>query len=164
MIGDSDRARRIAALYYRRTAAANRLFSNYKAGWKTPRGMIYILFGPPLYAAYYQPPVSPVPAENYLAWDYPNERGVPFPGEGEFQYGAFALFGPLKEDRFPFRQELLRLFGGNVSISYQLSRQQRLWWSGEILTRRLFYRGGHVHQPPARALYQHREPWMEPYY
>lgn len=33
--------------YYERVEEANRLFSSHKAGWKTDRGMIYILFGPP---------------------------------------------------------------------------------------------------------------------
>ena len=33
--------------FYERVEEANRLFSTYKAGWKTDRGMVYILFGPP---------------------------------------------------------------------------------------------------------------------
>ena len=33
--------------YYRRVRFANEEFTQYKDGWKTDRGMIYILFGPP---------------------------------------------------------------------------------------------------------------------
>jgi len=33
--------------YYRRVAYANEHFSNFLPGWKTDRGMIFILFGPP---------------------------------------------------------------------------------------------------------------------
>ncbi len=35
--------------YYSRVEDANRLFSNFKEGWKTDMGMVYILLGPPLY-------------------------------------------------------------------------------------------------------------------
>jgi GWxTD domain-containing protein len=33
--------------YFRRVATANELFSNYKEGWKTDRGMVYIVLGSP---------------------------------------------------------------------------------------------------------------------
>lgn len=35
--------------YYERVEQANLQFSNHKEGWKTDRGMIYIVFGPPAY-------------------------------------------------------------------------------------------------------------------
>ncbi|MGM0588260.1 MAG: GWxTD domain-containing protein [Bacteroidota bacterium] len=35
--------------YYERVERANKQFSNYKEGWKTDPGMVYILFGPPRY-------------------------------------------------------------------------------------------------------------------
>jgi GWxTD domain-containing protein len=44
---DQDRARRFMKSYYRRVEVANQLFTSYKEGWKTDRGMIYIIFGPP---------------------------------------------------------------------------------------------------------------------
>jgi len=43
----SDRARKIIKEFYSRIEAANYLFSSFKEGWKTDRGMIYIIFGPP---------------------------------------------------------------------------------------------------------------------
>lgn len=33
--------------YYRRVVFANKNFSHYMEGWKTDRGMVYIMFGPP---------------------------------------------------------------------------------------------------------------------
>ena len=35
--------------YYERIEEANRLFTAYKAGWKTDRGMVYVVFGVPGY-------------------------------------------------------------------------------------------------------------------
>lgn len=43
----SERAKDIIKNYYDRVEEANRLFTSYKPGWKTDRGMIYIIFGPP---------------------------------------------------------------------------------------------------------------------
>lgn len=34
-------------LFYDRVEQSNKLFTNFKEGWKTDRGMMYILFGPP---------------------------------------------------------------------------------------------------------------------
>lgn len=42
-----ERARTIIKNYFDRVEQANRLFTTYKEGWKTDRGMIYIIFGPP---------------------------------------------------------------------------------------------------------------------
>lgn len=45
--GDADRARELIRIYYNRVFFANYFFSSYKEGWKTDRGMIYIVYGPP---------------------------------------------------------------------------------------------------------------------
>lgn len=42
-----DRARELIKLYYGRVENANYYFTSYKEGWKTDRGIIYIVFGPP---------------------------------------------------------------------------------------------------------------------
>jgi GWxTD domain-containing protein len=44
---DQERARKFMKSYYRRVEVANQMFTSYKEGWKTDRGMIYIVFGPP---------------------------------------------------------------------------------------------------------------------
>lgn len=45
--GNEDRAEELIKRYYGRVEQANKLFSSYKEGWKTDRGMIYIIFGEP---------------------------------------------------------------------------------------------------------------------
>ena len=47
MAGNREKAVRIISSYYRRIAEANEMFSRYKEGWMTDRGMIYIIYGPP---------------------------------------------------------------------------------------------------------------------
>lgn len=45
--GNAERARNFMRNYFRRVEWANTYFTSYKEGWKTDRGMIYILFGLP---------------------------------------------------------------------------------------------------------------------
>ncbi len=45
--GNVNRARSQISRFYNRVQEANKLFTSYLEGWKTDRGMIYIVFGPP---------------------------------------------------------------------------------------------------------------------
>lgn len=45
--GSEERAREIIRNFYNRVEATNVLFGTEKEGWKTDRGMIYLIFGPP---------------------------------------------------------------------------------------------------------------------
>jgi len=45
--GDTERAKNFMRTYFRRVELANEFFTSYKEGWKTDRGMIYIIFGLP---------------------------------------------------------------------------------------------------------------------
>ncbi|HTL82971.1 MAG TPA: GWxTD domain-containing protein, partial [Bacteroidia bacterium] len=45
--GSQERARLVIRDFYNRVGAANKLFSTEREGWKTDRGMIYLIFGPP---------------------------------------------------------------------------------------------------------------------
>jgi GWxTD domain-containing protein len=47
MAADPERAKRLMRGYFRRVELANQYFTSYKEGWKTDRGMIYIIFGVP---------------------------------------------------------------------------------------------------------------------
>lgn len=47
MAGSEGRAGELIEKYYRRVEDANRYFTSHKEGWKTDRGMIYIIFGKP---------------------------------------------------------------------------------------------------------------------
>jgi GWxTD domain-containing protein len=42
-----ERAKNMIARYYQRVWDTNMLFSSYQVGWKTDRGIIYIIYGPP---------------------------------------------------------------------------------------------------------------------
>ena len=45
--GDKEQAKKIINTFYKRVEDANTFFTSYKAGWKTDRGMIMIIFGAP---------------------------------------------------------------------------------------------------------------------
>ncbi len=45
--GSHDRARELIRKYYNRVEDANNYFSSYIEGWRTDRGLIYIIYGPP---------------------------------------------------------------------------------------------------------------------
>lgn len=45
--GSPERARELIKKYYGRVYQSNILFSSYKEGWKTDRGMIFLIFGMP---------------------------------------------------------------------------------------------------------------------
>ncbi|MCD4731734.1 MAG: GWxTD domain-containing protein [Bacteroidales bacterium] len=42
-----ERAKNMIARYYQRVWDSNMLFASYQEGWKTDRGIIYIIYGPP---------------------------------------------------------------------------------------------------------------------
>ncbi len=44
---DEAKAKKMIRAYYQRIAEANQAFTTYKEGWKTDKGMIYIIFGKP---------------------------------------------------------------------------------------------------------------------
>lgn len=45
--GSSLRAKELIRTYYNRVQDANRYFTSYLEGWKSDRGLIYIIYGPP---------------------------------------------------------------------------------------------------------------------
>jgi GWxTD domain-containing protein len=81
--------------YYNRVAFANQHFGHYLAGWKTDRGMVYILYGPADYIDRH--PVD-VESKPYEIWEYYdlNKRFV-FMDESGF--GDYRLLYPLWDDR-----------------------------------------------------------------
>jgi len=44
---DPEKAKKLVKGYYNRVENANYYYTSYKEGWKTDRGIIYIVFGPP---------------------------------------------------------------------------------------------------------------------
>lgn len=45
--GSAEKAEKMLRLYYKRVETANENFTSYKEGWKTDRGIIYIVYGQP---------------------------------------------------------------------------------------------------------------------
>ena len=45
--GNVSKAREMIRIYYNRVFFANYYFSSYKEGWKTDRGMMFVIYGPP---------------------------------------------------------------------------------------------------------------------
>src|SRR5690606_7263027 len=46
LAGNEDRARKLMQAYYSRVEKNNLFFTSYKEGWKTDRGIIYLIYGP----------------------------------------------------------------------------------------------------------------------
>jgi GWxTD domain-containing protein len=46
--GSNERARELLKRYYGRVKEANKIYSTYTQGWKSDRGMVFIVFGPPI--------------------------------------------------------------------------------------------------------------------
>jgi len=45
--GSPDRARTLIEAFYRRVEEANERFTSYTPGWRTDRGILYVVYGPP---------------------------------------------------------------------------------------------------------------------
>lgn len=45
--GNIDKSRELIRIYYTRALYANYYFSSYREGWRTDRGMVYMIYGPP---------------------------------------------------------------------------------------------------------------------
>jgi len=97
---------------------ANKQFSNFKEGWKTDLGMIYILFGPPWYVD---------DSLNRMRWSYSYNRNDP-------DYNYLFETPKLKSEFYPYQNYLLQRNQYYFNIEYQ---QTQLWLTGQILRRSL---------------------------
>ncbi|XWN37592.1 MAG: GWxTD domain-containing protein [Balneola sp.] len=117
-IKNSQKAKSVVELYYERVEQANKQFSNYKEGWKTDRGMIYILFGPPWY----------IDGElKTKVWSYSYNSQEP-------EKNFFFITPKLKTKYFPFNNYLLQRSSSYYNVHYQ---QIDYWRSGLILAKDL---------------------------
>lgn len=111
---NSNRARQVIELYYSRVEQANKQFSNFKEGWKTDMGMVFILFGPPYYV------------ENYLdtsIWYYSYNRSDPLT--------TFRFYRPKISDQFfPYNHYVLLRERYYHSIEYDVIQS---WKLGSVL-------------------------------
>jgi len=117
-IRNTSKARSVIEKYYQRVEEANKQFSNFKEGWKTDPGMIYILFGPPWYVNQ---------SLDEMKWSFSYNRSDP--------ERNFFFYQPKLESKFfPFQHFLLDRSQSYFSVRYQ---QAELWLTGLILQRNL---------------------------
>ncbi|MCP9292247.1 GWxTD domain-containing protein [Gracilimonas sediminicola] len=117
-IQNSNMARNVITMYYERVEEANKQFSNFKEGWKTDPGMIYILFGPPWYSDSFS---------DQMVWSYSYNQNDP---EKTFLFNQ----SKLKSKYYPFFNYLLQRNGFYHQVQYQ---QINRWLNGSILTTNL---------------------------
>lgn len=117
-IGDQTTAKAVLSLFYDRVEKANKLFGNYKEGWKTDMGMMYVLFGPPWYIDR---------RLDGMWWSYSYDRNDP-------EYNFYFERTKISSIYYPFDNYLLRRDVGYFNRQYQ---QIQLWLSGGILQRNL---------------------------
>ncbi len=114
-IENKSLAKSTLSLYYHRVEEANKLFSNFKEGWKTDMGMVYIIYGAPW---------SIKRSLNKMTWSYSYNLDDP---ERNFEFIA----PKMSNKYFPFEHYVLT----RNSFYYDLYYQQiQLWLSGKILT------------------------------
>ncbi|MEQ8524664.1 GWxTD domain-containing protein [Gracilimonas sp.] len=113
-VQNSNKAKNVISLYYERVEEANKMFSNFKEGWKTDPGMIYILFGPPWYNEQFS---------GQMLWSYSYNRNDP---EKNFLFNQTRLNSKF----FPFNNFLLERTAQYYNIQ---SQQVNRWLSGSIL-------------------------------
>lgn len=117
-VGSASRARQVISLYYERVEQANKQFTNFKEGWKTDLGLIYILFGPPWYVD---------TTLNNMQWIYSYDRSDP-------RYNFYFRRPRGRSEFYPFNNYLLQRDPDYFSIQY---RQIERWLTGEIINRPL---------------------------
>jgi len=115
-LGNEATAKQVIKKYYKRVVEANKQFSNFKAGWKTDAGMIYILFGPPWYVEKHL---------NKMIWSFAYNRS-------DFEYNYFFFQPKMKNAYYPFEHWILERNPDYFNVVY---RQRQLWLSGLILQR-----------------------------
>ena len=107
---DINRAKELIRIYYNRVLYANYYFTSFKEGWRTDRGMIYIIYGPP--TTLYKTP-------SQERWIYGKETGE---NKIEFTFSKYDS---------PFSQNAYRLNRGADMVSRWV-QAIRVWRQGNI--------------------------------
>lgn len=114
-IQNSSLAKSVISMYYHRVEEANKLFSNFKEGWKTDMGMVYILFGPPFFQT---------KSLNEIRWAYSYDLTAP-------EYNFVFERNKSRSDVYPFEHYVLQRDNVYFQLEY---RVRELWLSGGIIT------------------------------
>jgi len=114
-VGSLQKAKKVLQLYYQRVEQANKQFSNYKEGWKTDPGMIYILFGPPWYVER---------SLDHMQWTYGYDRYDPL---RNFEF----IETKIPSKYYPYHNYILQRQNYYFNVNYQKIQD---WLSGYVLT------------------------------
>ncbi len=115
-IGSKDKAAQVIEKYFNRVEEANRQFTNFKEGWMTDMGMMYVLFGPPYYVDR---------RVDRLVWIYGYDRNDP---NRVFRFERARM----DSDQYPFTHYVLLRDRNYHQLEY---RQRQRWLTGTILNR-----------------------------
>jgi GWxTD domain-containing protein len=118
-IGNKNKTKDVISKFYNRVEEANKQFSNFKEGWKTDRGMMFILFGRPWYIDRIN--------NDTIQWSYSYNRSEP---ERNFYFHR----PHSQSEYFPFEYYILRRSDSYYRVQY---RQVQLWLSGVIMERQI---------------------------
>lgn len=113
MGGSEVNARRLIKAYYQRVAYANAHLSSHKLGWKTDKGMIYIVFGPPH---------EIINGEDYEIWRYFNQK----PGNQRVDFEFIHKPGLFSHNHYQLRR-------GNHLRGFWYNKVKE-WRKGSVLT------------------------------
>lgn len=110
--GNASRAKELIRVYYTRQKLANKYFTSYKYGWKTDRGMVYMIYGDP--SIVYK-------SDRLEKWVY---------GENQTNSGLIFLF------ERNAKSILLNDYILNRSVDYKMSWYQAVdtWRNGRVFT------------------------------
>jgi len=111
-------ASQVIELYYERVRAANKKFSNFKEGWKTDRGMIYILYGAPWFRDR---------TGDQVLWGYTHNKEDP---ERTFRFERVRT----NNVTFPFNHYVV---DRDFAYNREIYKQVKLWRKGTILQVRI---------------------------
>lgn len=106
-----DKSREILKAYYNRVMLANKFFTSYKEGWKTDRGMIYIIYGLPDYL---------FKSGEEERWIY-NPQGIGTGIEFSFKYAE----NPFTFNHYVLDRDKLKVTGWDYEVE--------MWNNGEII-------------------------------
>jgi GWxTD domain-containing protein len=109
--GNQDRAKEIIRKYYNRVKDANLYFTSYLEGWKTDRGMIYLIYGAPnvIYRT-----------ANAETWTYGEENNI-----NSLSYAFLRVDNPFTDNDYTLERSAV--YKQNWGIAVDIWRQGRTY-------------------------------------
>lgn len=102
--GSNERARELLKKYYSRVSEANKLFTSYQPGWKSDRGMIYIVFGAPL---------TMYKTDNGEQWIYGNESQA-----NSIRFNFKKVINPFSDNDFSLERSEYYKQPWHIAVTY----------------------------------------------